>query len=104
VRCCVDVRNGSRDVGAVVHCWILKNKKAQARVHLGQSRLRWENGYLREVSSKDANRPPLVVIRRAEVHSIATVEFMSQKYMSLLGPYRKAINVSSGSRRPGAMA
>ena len=60
----VNVWNGGRDIGACFHDekgW--KNKKAQAREHLGQSRLRLENGYPREVSSRDANRPRLIIIR-----------------------------------------
>ena len=73
----VNVGNGGRDVGACFHGgtgW--KNKKAQAREHLGQSRLRLENCYLREVSSRDANRPRLVIILRDSVCLIAMEDFM----------------------------
>jgi hypothetical protein len=69
-----------------------KNKKAQAREHLGQSRLRLENCYLREVSSRDANRPRLVIIRRDSVCLIAMEDFMTRRNMPYQRPWFKPIS------------
>ena len=74
-----------------------KKKKAQARMHLGQSCLRLENCYLRVLSSIDANRPRLIIIRRDCVRLIATEDFMASQCMPRPRPCFKTI---SACRQP----
>ena len=69
-----------------------KKKKAQARVHLGQSRLRVKNCNLREGFSIDANWPRLIIIRRDSVRLIATEDSITPRGMPQQRPCFKTIN------------
>jgi len=69
-------------------------------VHLGQSRLRGENDYLREVSPKGANRPRLIIIRRDSVGVMAEENGMTLACMSSPRQDLKTINAEESAPRP----